>query len=611
MIPRAVPLVLLLASCALGQPAPPEPLSASKLDHTAATRKALGLSPAYDSVRDLSKVKIAILDYGFDGIDGKRPYLPADAVLVEHYDPEFVRRFTLGDPEYKKGFEPGNVHGRQMAQIVWGTTGFKPEGPKFYLLNANGPTLFRRAVRYAIEAKVDILLFSGVFEGAGNYDGKGPIAAVVDDAIRAGIIWINAAGNFGGAVYNGPVQPKNDGFLTLGRSGTALEFRNLLDENSVTITLTWNDYRDTEDAGTSKDLDLYVEDATGKVLGKSELQQIASPSEAGPGKTLNPRERLTLPSLGASDKAYRIRIKQRAGTFIDTDRVRVLIQGSRLMPAPDPKSKQPVPALTFLDATNAGEIFPPADHPRVITVGDGGAESGIGPTLDHRLKPDIVLSSSEAVFTNGEGTSGSSNAAAYFAGLAVVLKAYEPNLRADHLLRYAGGLRASNKVPPQPSKGPPPGLRDVSMEALISTGYAPIFDRVQRAVGSEPVRLWLNAEGRVVLGVPSRPVDLRVLFPNHPFPTHAQLSNEYECYLSLQPGPRNTPVIADSFRLRADSPHRVPGAALPRMAPNLVEIRQIPNEKAGTLEERVRAMLAERRWTTPDPVTVGNLARTR
>jgi hypothetical protein len=606
-------LALLLAAPAFGQPAPepPKALSASRLALVPELRKNLGLSPAFDGVRDLSRVKIAILDYGFEGIDGKRPYLPDDAVVVEHYDPEFVRRFNLGDPDFRKGFEAGNVHGRLMAQIVWGVTGSRPEGPKFLLLNANGPTMFRRAVRYAIDVKADIILFSGVFEGAGNYDGRGPIGSIVDDAIHAGILWINASGNFGGSVYNGPVNVRSDGYLQLGRDGLALEFRNLLDENTVTITLTWNDYKATEDAGTSKDLDLYVEDAKGNVIGKSELRQIAAASEAGAGRTLNPRERVILPALGASEKPYRIRIKRNSGTFTESDRIRVLVQGSRLAPAPDPKTKQPVPALQFTDSSHSGEVFPPADHPRVITVGDGSPESSIGPTLDYRLKPDVVIPDSDVAFTNGEGTNGSSNSAAFLAAVAVTLKAAEPSLRGDHLLRYVSTLRSANKPLPQPSRTNPAGLRDLSLQALVSTGYGPILDRVQGAVGNAPVRLWLNAEGRVVLGVPQRPVDLRTIFPNHPFPDHAQLSNEYECYLGLVPGPRNTPQIVDTYRLRLDSPSRAPNAPVPRMAPNLVEVRQIPQDRGGSLEERTRILLLDRRWVTPSPDALASLVRVR
>ena len=174
--------------------------------------------PGYDSLAGIDKLKVAVLDYGFDGVDGVKQYLPTNAV-VEHYDPEFVRQFQLGDPNYRKSFEPLNSHGRTMAQIIWAVTGFHPNGPRFFLLNANGPTMLRRAVRYAMEAKVDVILFSGTFEGGGNGDGRGPINRIVaDPVLSAGILWINAAGNYGGRVYNGPVEVGKDGYLRLGKT---------------------------------------------------------------------------------------------------------------------------------------------------------------------------------------------------------------------------------------------------------------------------------------------------------------------------------------------------------------------------------------------------------
>ncbi|MHC5540344.1 hypothetical protein ACYOEI_19155, partial [Singulisphaera rosea] len=127
------------------------PPTVARLANAPQIRARLGLTPEYENVAGIGSVKVAVLDYGFDGVGNGRPYLPKDAVVVEHYDPDFVRRFGLGDPEYRKAFDPFNRHGRVMAQILWGVTGSRPEGPKFYLLNANGPTMLRRAVRYAIE----------------------------------------------------------------------------------------------------------------------------------------------------------------------------------------------------------------------------------------------------------------------------------------------------------------------------------------------------------------------------------------------------------------------------------------------------------------------------
>jgi hypothetical protein len=327
-----------------------------------------------------------------------------------------------------------------MAQIVWAVTGQNPRGPQFYLLNANGPTMLRRAVHLAINLKVDLILFSNTFDGGGNGDGRGPINRIVQDAVSAGIIWINAAGNQGRHVYRGPIDILSNGYLRLGsqRDAGGLRFRNLLDDNTITITLTWNDYRDVEDAGTTKDLDLYVEDWQGQVIARSELRQVAGSQKASEGETRNPRERLVLPGLAAErDRDYRIRIRHRSGQFTADDRLRLLISASRDGKTPDPKSGNLFDAVQFLDASDGGEIYPPADHPLVLTVGDASSESSIGPTLDSRLKPDVILRNSEVLFTDGEVSAGASNAAAYFAGIVALLKAAEPRLETRHLLDLA------------------------------------------------------------------------------------------------------------------------------------------------------------------------------
>lgn len=422
--------LLLLAGWVLAQDAS----VAARLSDAAEVRRRLGLLPDYQNV-DASRLKIAILDFGFDGLDGKRTYLPASAELIEHYDPDFVRRHQLGDPEFRRPFVPGNSHGRQMAQIVWAVTGHRRDGPKFFLLNANGPTLFRRAVRYAIEQNVDVILFCGVFEGGGNGDGRGFINRIVSEAIDAGIIWINAAGNFGRRTYEGPIQIASGGEVRFpgAANPTMLRFRNRLDENTVTITLTWNDYRDQEDAGTDKDLDLYVYQTTGRLVAASELRQVNN-RPAGEQESRNPRERLVLRDLPADE--YWIKVRTKTPTaFGPGDKLRVLITAER-PEAADPKSGQPVESVPFYDANRKGEIYPPADHPLVITVGDTASASSFGSTLDHRRKPDVILAETRATFTNGLTTVGASNAAAYFAGIVLVLKAADERLTARHLLSW-------------------------------------------------------------------------------------------------------------------------------------------------------------------------------
>ncbi len=427
---------------------PPEPTpsltAASKLTNAESVRRKLGLYSNYPAVPAIGTVKVAILDSGFDRFDGKRTYLPKKTEIVEHYDPEFIKANKLGDPAFQKPFVPGEAHGRLMAQLVWAATGGSQFGPQFHLLNANGPTLFRRAVRYAIEKKVDIILFSGTFEGAGNYDGRGPINAAVDEATAAGIIWINAAGNSGNMVYNGPVTVDQDGYLKLrsGNDPTTLRFANHLDENAITVTLTWNDYRETEDAGTEKDLDLVVEDWLGKVVGEGKLKQVAPDKIAGIGESKNPRERVVLSELPANQpgQEYRIRVKAKSANFGHLDRVRILVSATRTAAITDPDTGKVVVPVEFIDAMPRCEIYPPADHAGVLAVGDSSLQSAMGPTMDGRLKPDVVLSDSVARFSNGDESIGSSNAAAYFAGVVAVLRATEPSLTTGNLRDWVRGL---------------------------------------------------------------------------------------------------------------------------------------------------------------------------
>ncbi|HVJ83973.1 MAG TPA: hypothetical protein VNC50_23105, partial [Planctomycetia bacterium] len=534
--------------------------------------------------------------------DGVRPYLPANAVVVEHYDADFVAKHKLGDPEYRKAFVPGNHHGRTMAQIVWATTGFSPQGPQFYLLNANGPTMLRRAVRYAIEKQVDVILFSGSFEGGGNNDGKGPINRIVDDAIAAGIVWINAVGNYGRHVYNGPVVVREDGFLQLtkGRDPTALRFRNLLDENTVTLTLTWNDYRDEEDAGTTKDLDLYIEDSDGRQLGSAAAVQVAGAAAAGPDQSRNPREKLVLTDLpGDPRREYLVRIRAKEKNFGVRDRLRLLLVAGRDEPYVDANTKRETQPLQFLDATPGGEVFPPADNPQVIAVGDAGVGSSVGPTEDGRAKPDVLLDESQAVFSNGESSGGSSNAAAYFAGIVATLKAAEPVLDRAGLLALASRWSTVRKSAEAP-KG-----REITLKEArrLQPG---VVDSVQKAIGIAALRAWQAKDKHLVLGVDRSPADLRSLFPQFPQDRLRHLAGDYDFFLALQPVSQGLQLVDFHRRARgAGKPEAKPWENLPgAQASDFVEIVYVPADGRAAVASSLRSRL----WKTPSPVELKRYA---
>ena len=314
-------------------------------------------------------------------------------------------------------------------------------------------------------------------------DGRGPVDRAVDEAASRGMLWVNAAGNNGGRVLNAPVRILKDGYLKLRDSGdvAAARFKNRIDENAVTITLTWNDYKAEEDAGTDKDLDLIVEDWTGRVIARGDKVQVNASREPGPDESRNPRERVVLPDLAASpvvpkdpEYGYRVRVRAKPGAFLGSDRIRLLITGARETYIP-PGSLMPEETITFVDASNSGELYPPADNAGVLTVGDGSSGSSIGPTTDGRIKPDAIVEDSRVDFSDGLVTAGSSNAAAMLAGAALILKATEPGLKPAAVLQLA------RQCPPATNR--PAGSRPITAaRAALRVWKAPTRARLAEAV---------------------------------------------------------------------------------------------------------------------------------
>jgi hypothetical protein len=85
-------------------------------------------------------------------------------------------------------------------------------------------------------------------------------------------------------------------------------------------------------------------------------------------------------------------------------------------------------------------------------VGDLDPHCSAGATADGRIKPDVVVADSRAYFSDGQVSAGSSNAAAYVAGVVAVLKAVEPGLRPTGLLRIA---RQGDPIPRAGGQGAP------------------------------------------------------------------------------------------------------------------------------------------------------------
>ncbi len=209
----------------------------------------------------IEQVKIAIIDKGFESVlepvtarDPNVPRviaqgaLPAGTTLVEDYSPYFegCRMYPVLEQD---------PHGGIMAQTVWAGLNNNPAGPQFFLLSAKNSESLDCAERYAREiAGVHIILHSQSYPYDADFDGRGFINSIINRATAAKILWINAAGNYGGMVYNGPVPITK-----------TFKIRATYDRTPLSIYLAWSGASEDPNVGTDRDLDATLMQVKGKI----------------------------------------------------------------------------------------------------------------------------------------------------------------------------------------------------------------------------------------------------------------------------------------------------------------------------------------------------------
>jgi len=365
-------------------------------------------------------ITVAILDNGFAGLDLLKASgdLPADAELIT----------TAPNPPQD------TIHGTVMAQLVYriaaGAESTQPQSPsiKLLLINSNGYTNFSNAVDQAIVRGAQVILYSQVWEYGGNFDGQGFINAVVSKATQRGLVWVNAAGNFALNTFNGMVDPMGQPQLPHRRQdgSTSIRITAGKAQAPVRVVLAWNDFTNSVDYRTPRDLDLWIEDARGNIVGESRLIQDGKDHSKDTSSqeqySAHAREIVTttLPAAGT----YHIRISPKSGALPIDTRFRVTADGQE---------------VEVLDRSIGETILTPADHPQVMTVGAGDDINSSFAQLPAGVKPE-VLASSKIVLGSGRVVFGSSNAAAIVAGsIAVLGSAYGAPTRGQVMSWIASG----------------------------------------------------------------------------------------------------------------------------------------------------------------------------
>jgi hypothetical protein len=348
-----------------------------------------------------STVKIAILDNSFDGYkEALGSSLPSDT------------KFYQGSVDAPENLQP---HGLVMAQLL--TKFLRGQSNRklpyeLHLYQTYGYTNFKEAVADVVKNKFDVVLYPQVWEYGGNGDGKGFINSIVNEAVNAGILWINAAGNFALGTFNYKVDPDADGWLALPEGGIPIRCEK--SECDARIVLSWNDFRNDIELGTNKDLDLFLTDKDDKVIASAELIQRRMLDKDNEKFSIYPREILQTKLQGGY---YFLKVKTNSRSWSADDRFRITVSG------------RDVTGRT----NSVGEsILNPADNPGVITVGScDTSDSSMSMTLQ---KPELVAPSIMNLPMRVQYM-GSSVAATLVAAGAVAYKTQDENLSRESFLR--------------------------------------------------------------------------------------------------------------------------------------------------------------------------------
>ncbi len=361
------------------------------------------------------RVKIAVLDYGFDGYEDEMNYtIPIQTVYKQR---------DAGD------YQPvDNKHGLVMAQIItqYMTKDYSNWrfAPIIYLYKADGYSNFSWAIDDAIANEVDVILHSMVIEYGSNYDGRGFYNSLVNRASDAGILWINSAGNFGLTTYNSNVIIGDNGWVQLNDlPNNALPVECKLPKKSkvkncnIRVVLSWDDFKNRPHIGTKKDLDLYLFDGNFESSIQSALSQIPEddPRMNKEGFTLYPRE--IIETTIAEGTSY-IKVRARGDAFASSDKLRVTADGDNIV---------------FPHRDENESLLNPADNPNVLTVGENSERSSRSKSL---AKPELVAPS-EVLGDDGRIYKGSSNAAAVVAAGVALMKLINKNLDKDSIVELA------------------------------------------------------------------------------------------------------------------------------------------------------------------------------
>jgi hypothetical protein len=344
-------------------------------------------------------VRVAVFDVQWLGAEALTEELGAFETHDCQAHPSCEVPMDTFRPRY--AFEEGS-HGVACAEVI---RDLAPEA-ELHLVRVNGLTTLENAVAWAIRADIDVVSMSMSFFNNGFHDGTGPLVQAADRLADAGILLVNSAGNYATEHWSGDyVDTDADDVMDFPWGSPW--WPAYWTPGTRALSVSWDQFGRCG----ATDLDVYVVDGSGAVVGRSEAVQDAA------GDTCAPVERVRVNA--EVEGWYYAQVVLRRG---------------------DPDTRLSLFARDG-DAyrTTPGSMADPASSRTAFTVGAvravgylaNGAEvfSSRGPTNGGVSKPDIAGPDGLTTATYGsEGFYGTSASTPAVAGAVALLLSNEPGM---------------------------------------------------------------------------------------------------------------------------------------------------------------------------------------
>ena len=363
-------------------------------------------------------VKIGIIDAGYDSYHSLAgSELPSNVEVLCFTDiggrssPDISDCSYPGNPEWVKR------HGTGSMEVLFD---FAPDAAYYVTNFHHGLDNLREAVDWMIANGVDVINASQGFNWSGPGDGTSPdsnsIFRIVDAAVSGGVVWVNAADNKHLSSWLGPFNdPDGNGYHNFLGDDECNGIDVQIGDFGFSSSLRWED----DWPGAVSDLDLYLRDASGNVVLRSEGSQRGGAFDL-PHEVIKPDH--------STEGTYCLAVRHRSG------------------PQPGWIEFEVSQDFGLEHFTDGGGLNTAAEsrNPGLLAVGAAHWRdthtimpySSRGPTTDGRIKPDITGATGGWSVGFGGEYGGTSGASPHIAGLAALVKSRFPNYSPEEVATY-------------------------------------------------------------------------------------------------------------------------------------------------------------------------------